>query len=618
MNTSPRARQGTASFKTTFTCAALFATALPLWVSQPVALAATDPDWHGLSSLAIHPQSSRLYVAGERSGVISELLLPQLQKARSMKLPGSISGLVASESNQSLLLTLTSPSARLVCLDMDSYRERFSASAGSGACAPVVAPRSNRIYVCNRFDNTVGIHSLTTGMELGKIRMLREPVAACLSAAESLLIVANHLPETAANLDQVSAAVSLVHLDDTNLTRHVRLPNGSTSLRGLCTNPDGTLCAVVHNVARFQVAAVQVEHGWMNVSALSLIDLKAERFISTVLLDDKRSGAANPWSVAWTPDGSRLLIAHAGTHELSIIDAPVLLRRLAAQPKGQLVGSFEFLKGIRRRLSLPMNGPRSVQTLGSMALVTGFFSDTVSIVDLEPQKVFESITLSDTKHISRERLGEQLFHDATIAHQSWQSCASCHPDGRTDSLNWDLLNDGIGNPKNTKSLVGSHSTSPAMWTGVRRSAETAVRSGLRHILFALRPEADAVAIDEYLKSLRPVASPYLVGGKNLSDPARRGKEIFAAAGCATCHPPGLFTDMKSHDVGTGKGGTSKSLLLDTPTLVELWRTTPYLHDGSAATIREVITARNPKDLHGQTSALSTEDIDALCAYLLSL
>ena len=58
--------------------------------------------------------------------------------------------------------------------------------------------------------------------------------------------------------------------------------------------------------------------------------------------------------------------------------------------------------------------------------------------------------------------GERLFNDTTLCHQRWQSCASCHPDGRTDGLNWDLLNDGIGNPKNTKSLLLASEKPPEM------------------------------------------------------------------------------------------------------------------------------------------------------------
>ena len=144
----------------------------------------------------------------------------------------------------------------------------------------------------------------------------------------------------------------------------------------------------------------------------------------------------------------------------------------------------------------------------------------------------ESIPLSPPAVPDSQRLGEQWFHDATIGHQCWQSCASCHPDGRADGLNWELLNDGIGNPKNPKSLLWSHRTPPAMSHGVRETAEKAVRSDLRNILFALRPETEAAAIDEYLEALRPVSSPYLVRGE-LSQAARRGQRIFEGSkvGC---------------------------------------------------------------------------------------
>jgi cytochrome c peroxidase len=58
--------------------------------------------------------------------------------------------------------------------------------------------------------------------------------------------------------------------------------------------------------------------------------------------------------------------------------------------------------------------------------------------------------------------------------------------------------------------------------------------------------------------------------------------------------------------------------LDTPTLRGLWRTAPYLHDGSAATLREVLTTRNAGDRHGVTSTLSPTDLDDLETFLLSI
>jgi cytochrome c peroxidase len=125
------------------------------------------------------------------------------------------------------------------------------------------------------------------------------------------------------------------------------------------------------------------------------------------------------------------------------------------------------------------------------------------------------------------------------------------------------------------------------------------------------------AIDAYLKSLKPLPSPYLVHGE-LSPAAEHGRRLFALAGCAVCHPPGRFTDLNTCDVGTRGKYDQPGHQFDTPTLVELWRTAPYLHDGSAATLREVLTTRNPNDAHGKTSKLTPKDIDTLCAYLLSL
>ena len=154
-----------------------------------------------------------------------------------------------------------------------------------------------------------------------------------------------------------------------------------------------------------------------------------------------------------------------------------------------------------------------------------------------------------------------------------------------------------------------------MVTGVRENAEMAVRSGIRHILFAVRPEEEVVAIDEYLKSLKPIPSPYLVKGK-LSASAKRGRKIYSKAHCDSCHEGPLHTDLQQHNVGTGDG-LDKDRKFDTPTLVEVWRTAPYLYDGRAATIEEVIAIYNPDDKHGLTSNLSVQEITDLANFVLS-
>jgi cytochrome c peroxidase len=76
--------------------------------------------------------------------------------------------------------------------------------------------------------------------------------------------------------------------------------------------------------------------------------------------------------------------------------------------------------------------------------------------------------------------------------------------------------------------------------------------------------------------------------------------------------------LKAHAVGTANPQDRARQKFDTPTLVECWRTAPFLHDGSAVTLEEVLTTRNPRDEHGQTSHLTPRQLDDLVAYVLSL
>ncbi|MFM8289311.1 MAG: hypothetical protein ACKOGA_21680, partial [Planctomycetaceae bacterium] len=57
---------------------------------------------------------------------------------------------------------------------------------------------------------------------------------------------------------------------------------------------------------------------------------------------------------------------------------------------------------------------------------------------------------------------------------------------------------------------------------------------------------------------------------------------------------------------------------DTPSLLGIYRSAPYLHHGQAATLKEVLTTANPKDEHGQTSQLSDDQVNDLVEFLKSL
>jgi cytochrome c peroxidase len=67
-------------------------------------------------------------------------------------------------------------------------------------------------------------------------------------------------------------------------------------------------------------------------------------------------------------------------------------------------------------------------------------------------------------------------------------------------------------------------------------------------------------------------------------------------------------------VGTKKD-TDDSGLLDTPQLINIALTAPYLHDGSARTLEEIWTVYNPNDKHGRTNDLSKDELNDLIEYL---
>jgi hypothetical protein len=69
-------------------------------------------------------------------------------------------------------------------------------------------------------------------------------------------------------------------------------------------------------------------------------------------------------------------------------------------------------------------------------------------------------------------------------------------------------------------------------------------------------------------------------------------------------------------VGTAIG-LDEGRKFDTPTLVEIWRTAPYLYDGRATTIEDVLTKFNPDDKHGITSNLTENEIKDLAQFVLS-
>lgn len=487
--------------------------------------------------------------------------------------------------------------------------QRSFIRAGAGACAPLV--NGSRLYVCNRFAGTVSEMDLPGGKVTREVKVVREPVACVLSPDGKYLFVNNFLPDGTANGEVRGACVSVIGTDSFALVANIELPSGSNALRGLAVSPDGKSLLVAHNIARYQLPTTQLLQGWMNTSALSIIDIASLSYKGSVLLDEPERGAAGVWDVACVAD--KVVVSHSGTHELSIIRWSELNARMAScHDVTALSSDLRLLEGCRSRVKVEGNGPRKMLADSGRIFVDTYFSDTLNIVSPDSGRILSALALAPCRKETAAERGERYFNDATLCFQGWQSCNACHPgDARADALNWDNLNDGIGNAKQTKSLLYAVQTPPSMISGIRADAQSAVRAGFKHIQFHEVDEEIASCVDAYLTSLKPEPSPFLVDGK-LSDKAERGRKVYQQYGCADCHNGPYYTDGKTYRIGADvefeKGW-------DTPTLCESWRTAPYLFDGRAATMEEVFTVHK----HGlEGKKISQKKIDELVEFVNSL
>jgi cytochrome c peroxidase len=164
--------------------------------------------------------------------------------------------------------------------------------------------------------------------------------------------------------------------------------------------------------------------------------------------------------------------------------------------------------------------------------------------------------------------------------------------------------------------------------------------------FGREPNAEDLgrALASYVRTILAAESPadrFMAGDSSaLSPQAREGLLLFRGkANCSSCHVSPLFTDEQFHNTGvawrdgrladSGRGAATGKKedfgAFKTPTLREVARTAPYMHDGSFATLEEVVEFydrggnANPRlDAEIQPLKLSAEEKQALLAFLRSL
>lgn len=233
-------------------------------------------------------------------------------------------------------------------------------------------------------------------------------------------------------------------------------------------------------------------------------------------------------------------------------------------------------------------------------------------------------------------LGKQLYFDGRLSADNKVSCATCHDPAKGFS-NGDQFATGVEGQKggrNSPTIINSAYGNLQFWDGRAKSLEDQAMGPVQNPIEMKMTLDDVVkklnAIDGYKKQFQQVFgtdvtadgmakaiaayertvlsgdAPYdkfKAGDKAaLSEAAARGLKLFLGkANCSACHSGASFTDNGFHNIGVpgkdeGRAAINKSEgdkgAFKTPTLREIARTAPYMHDGSMKTLEEVVAHYN--------------------------
>jgi cytochrome c peroxidase len=218
-------------------------------------------------------------------------------------------------------------------------------------------------------------------------------------------------------------------------------------------------------------------------------------------------------------------------------------------------------------------------------------------------------------------LGRKLFFDTRLSADGTLSCASCHDpkrafsDGRAVAIGIA----GQKGPRNSPALINRGYGTLQFLDGrvksleeqalepVFNAKELGLPKGELTRRTGLGQRAIAQALASYVRTIRSGDAPfdrYLAGDREaLPAEARHGLALFRGkAGCVLCHVGPNLSDEKFHNTGVAWDGArirdegrysvtrvdQDRGAFRTPTLREVAATAPYMHDGSLATLAEVI------------------------------
>jgi YVTN family beta-propeller protein len=588
------------------------------------------------AGLAVSPDGKRLFIALDDQDEIVEADAVSLVTLRRIKVSGGPFGLALDARGERLYVTCRRED-RVAAIDTRDFRERESVAVGllPAGIAWCQTPAGERLVVANSGSDDSSVLSLHPLAEWNRPAAGREPYAVAVAGDARRVFVANRLA-VQGRLQGVPAAEITVLNPATGWVIERQCLDSAHLSEGIAPVPGrGWMLATLVKV-RNLVPITQAADGWVMSSGLALSDAKGR--ITQIPLDEANDYFADPSGIAVDTAGARAYVASGGGDAISVVD----LGRLAAwlgqaedQTRQEAIEDLSLApEYVVARIPTERN-PRAVALRpdGKRLFVAERLNDTVLVVDTTTLKPAGRIVLGNGGLADPIRRGERVFTQARHTFQRQFSCRSCHPDGHVDGLAYDFDGDGIGdNLLDNRSLQGLAGTQPFKWNGKNPTLQ--VQCGPRFARVLMRtdpiPPADLDDLATFLKSLPPARTvPFSQLGKPLTPAQERGRQLFFATErpdgmplprgrqCQTCHRPPLFTNRLPSRVGT-QGRRDSTDQFDTPHLLGIAASAPYLHDGRAQTLEELWTTYQTNDLHGVSSYWSKQMLNDLVEYLKTL
>lgn len=550
------------------------------------------PVGHLPRGFSFSPHGKRLFVANSWDDTVSVIDTNTLQVTATWHVGAEPSGVVESN-NGKWLFAADRIFNDIAVLDAQTGAEVKRLEAGRGASYITPSPDGARLYITHVYPNPN--QGDTRGGDRGVPR----------------------------------SEITVVDANSARVAERIELPYLAHAFH-IAFSRDGRLGVLAGLHPKNLVPLAGLEHGGAFADTLTLFGADVGAKPVEIPLDELEMYASRPFGVAIAPDKSKLLVTSSGAQMVTVIDIPRMLRFVRTHPGSHATDLAASANYVTARVNVG-HDPRGIVFTpdGSKVLVANRLDDTISVIDVRANRAIQTIHLETPPIITALRHGEQTFYSSDYSFQRQIGCANCHIDSTFDGMTWDLEPDGFGRDIVDNRLIEDlRGTEPYKWNGGNPNLPT--ECGPRTEMFFWRSQnyddltlADLVL---YIRSIPARPNRWRLPNGQLTPGQQRGLEIFARTKdklgnpiplenrCSYCHSGRKGTSQKSFDVGTSKA-TDNPAKFDTPQLLNIALTGPYLHDGSAHSLEEIWTVFNPDDKHGRTNDLTKDELNDLIEYL---